>query len=141
MEDVDPPARVFRKEYWAAQVAPGYEVPGWFFVRARRHAEKLTGVTDAEVTGFGRYDHDVVTTMDRVTSAPAVYLLSFGANHPHFHTLVCARGADVPPEQRSGALLKLVADGCEPAAARALAMQLRTVYEESVQGREPAPVV
>jgi hypothetical protein len=28
----------------AAEVAPGYEVPGWFFLRARRHAAKLTGL-------------------------------------------------------------------------------------------------
>ncbi len=140
MEDVDPAARVFTDEYWAGEVAPGYEVPGWFFLRARRHAEKLTGLNDAEVAGFGRHAHDLVTAVERVTGAPAVYLLSFGENYLHFHALVCARGADVPAEQRSGALLKLVADGRDPAAAHALAARVRPVYEEIVRSRERAAV-
>lgn len=140
MEDVDPSSRVFRDQHWAGEVAPGYEVPGWFFLRARRHAEKLTGLNDAEVAGFGRHAHDLVSAVERVTGAPAVYLLSFGENYSHFHALVCARGADVPREQRSGALLTLVSDGRDPAAAQALASQVRIAYEEIVQGREPVPV-
>jgi len=121
MEGVEPLARVFRDQHWAGEVAPGYEVPGWFFLRVRRHAEKLTGLNDTEVAGFGRHAHDLVSAVERVTGAPAVYLLSFGENYTHFHALVCARGTDVPPEQRSGALLKLVSDGRDPAAAQALA--------------------
>ena len=38
MEEADPAGRVFLDELWAAEVAPGFEVPGWFFLRARRHA-------------------------------------------------------------------------------------------------------
>ena len=48
MEEADPASRVFLDELWAAEVAPGYEVPAWFFLRSRRHAEKLTGLDDAE---------------------------------------------------------------------------------------------
>ncbi len=140
MEGVEPLARVFRDQHWAGEVAPGYEVPGWFFLRVRRHAEKLTGLNDTEVAGFGRHAHDLVSAVERVTGAPAVYLLSFGENYTHFHALVCARGTDVPPEQRSGALLKLVSDGRDPAAAQALAARVRTAYEEIVQGRDPVPV-
>jgi diadenosine tetraphosphate (Ap4A) HIT family hydrolase len=53
-------------------VAPGYEVPGWFFLRARRHAEKLTGLDEAETATFGRHAHDLVSAVEQVTGAPAV---------------------------------------------------------------------
>ena len=43
MEQAAPSAVVFRDELWAAEVAPGYEVPGWFFLRVRRHAERRGG--------------------------------------------------------------------------------------------------
>ena len=140
MEHVDPSSRVFCDRYWAAEVAPGYEVPGWFFLRARRHAEKLTGLDDAEVAGFGRHAHDLVSAVERVTGAPAVYLLSFGESYTHFHALVCARAADVPPEQRSAALLRRLTDGRDLGAAHALAAQVRVAYDEIVHRREPAPV-
>ena len=92
-------------------MAPGYEVPGWFFLRARRHAEKLTGLDEAETATFGRRAHDLVSAVERVTGAPAVYLLSFGENYRHFHALVAARGDQVPPEARGWALLQLLAAG------------------------------
>jgi hypothetical protein len=60
MEEADPASRVFLDELWAAEVAPGYEVPGWFFLRSRRHAEKLTGLDDAETATFGRHAHDLI---------------------------------------------------------------------------------
>lgn len=140
MEDSDPSSRVFLDELWAAEVAPGYEVPGWFFLRARRHAEKLTGLDDTEVATFGRHAHDLVTAVERATGAPAVYLLSFGENHRHFHALVAARGEDVPSTLRGGALLQLLADGRDPAAAVSLAARVRTAYDEIVSSREPAEV-
>lgn len=140
MEDSDPSSRVFLDELWAAEVAPGYEVPGWFFLRARRHAEKLTGLDDTEVATFGRHAHDLVTAVERATGAPAVYLLSFGENYRHFHALVAARGEDVPSTLRGGALLQLLADGRDPAAAVSLAARVRTAYDEIVSSREPAEV-
>ena len=111
MEGADPASRVFLDELWAAEVAPGYEVPGWFFLRARRHAEKLTGLDDAETATFGRHAHDLVSALEQVTGAPAVYMLSFGENYRHFHALIAARGEQVPPELRGGALLQLLAEG------------------------------
>ena len=100
MEEADPASRVFLDELWAAEVAPGYEVPGWFFLRSRRHAEKLTGLDDAETATFGRHAHDLVSAVEQVTGAPAVYMLSFGENYRHFHALIAARGEQVPPELR-----------------------------------------
>jgi diadenosine tetraphosphate (Ap4A) HIT family hydrolase len=140
MEETDPAARVFLDELWAAEVAPGYEVPGWFFLRARRHAEQLTGLDEAETATFGRHAHDLVSAVEQVTGAPAVYLLSFGENYRHFHALVAARGDQVPPELRGWALLQLLATGRGIPAARALAGEVRLVYEEIVRGREQAAV-
>ena len=136
MEESDPAARVFLDELWAAEVAPGYEVPGWFFLRARRHAEKLTGLDAAETATFGRRAHDLVSAVEQVTGAPAVYLLSFGENYLHFHALVAARGERVPPEVRGWGLLQLLAEGRDGPAAHALAGDVRRAYEGIVRGRE-----
>jgi diadenosine tetraphosphate (Ap4A) HIT family hydrolase len=140
MEDVDPASRVFLDDLWAAEVAPGYEVPGWFFLRARRHAEKLTGLDDAEVAGFGRHAHDLVSAVEEATGAPAVYLLSFGENYTHFHALVAARGKEVPLDRRGGALLQLLADNRDSAAAEALVPLVCAAYDRIVSGREPAEI-
>src|SRR5579859_2690763 len=140
MEDSDPAGRVFLDDLWAAEVAPGYEVPGWFFLRSRRHAEKLTGLAEAEIDVFGRRAHDLVSAVERVTGAPAVYLLSFGENFRHFHALVAARGDQVPPETRGWGLLQLLAAGRDVPAARAVAEDVRLDYEEIVRGREHAIV-
>jgi diadenosine tetraphosphate (Ap4A) HIT family hydrolase len=141
MEEADPAARVFLDDLWAAEAAPGYEVPGWFFLRARRHAEKLTGLDEAETATFGRRAHDLVSAVERVTGAPAVYLLSFGENYRHFHALVAARGEEVPPEARGWALSRLLAPGRDVPAAQAVAGDVRLAYEEIVRGREHGAVV
>ena len=140
MEEADSASRVFLDELWAAEVAPGYEVPGWFFLRSRRHAEKLTGLDDAETATFGRHAHDLISAIERVTGAPAVYLLSFGENYLHFHALIAARGEQVPPELRGGAMLQLLAEGCDATAAQAVAGEVRLAYAEIIRGREHAGV-
>jgi diadenosine tetraphosphate (Ap4A) HIT family hydrolase len=140
MEGSDPAGRVFLDDLWAAEVAPGYEVPGWFFLRARRHAEKLSGLDEAETAVFGRRAHDLVTAIERVTGAPAVYLTSFGENFLHFHALVAARGDQVPPDQRGWSLLSLVPGHRDVPAALAVAGDVRLAYEEIVRGRAHATV-
>lgn len=140
MEETGAESRVFLDDLWAAEVAPGYEVPGWFFLRARRHAEKLTGLDDIEVATFGRHAHDLVTAVEQVTGAPAVYLLAFGESYRHFHALVAARGEEIPPARRGGALLGLLAEGRDPVAAQALVPAVRAAYEQIVRGRKPAEV-
>jgi diadenosine tetraphosphate (Ap4A) HIT family hydrolase len=137
MEEGDPASRVFLDELWAAEVAPGYEVPGWFFLRARRHAERLTGLDDAETATFGRHARDLVSAVEQVTGAPAVYLLAFGESYPHFHALIAARGERVPPELRGGALLQLLATERDAPAAQALATDVGRAYQEIVETREP----
>ena len=128
MEQAAPSAVVFRDELWAAEVAPGYEVPGWFFLRVRRHAERLTGLDDAELSALGHRARDLVAAVTEVTGAPATYLMVFGENYPHFHVLVAARGEDVPPELRAGNILQLRAGHADPEAARKLVPTVRAAY-------------
>ena len=73
MAATGPSAVVFRDELWAAEVAPGYEVPGWFFLRVRRHAERLTGLDDAELSALGHRARDLVAAVTDATAAPATY--------------------------------------------------------------------
>ena len=140
MEQATPGAVVFRDELWAAEVAPGYEVPGWFFLRVRRHAELLTGLDDAELSALGRRARDLVAAVAEATGAPATYLLHFGENYRHFHALVAARGEAVPPELRGYGLIKLLAEHRDVPAARALAGDVRLAYEGIVRGRAHAAV-
>ena len=88
MRDTEPGARVFLDELWAAEVAPGYEVPGWFFLRSRRHAEALAGLDDDEAATLGLRARDLTRAVEKVTGAPAVYLLHFGESYRHFHALI-----------------------------------------------------
>ena len=135
MEDSEPAARVFLDDLWASEVAPGYEVPGWFFLRSRRHAEGLTGLDDSEVAEIGPRARDLMTAIERATGAPAVYFLHFGENFRHFHSLVAARGADLPPDLRGWGLVRLVQDHRDPQQAYAVAGRVRTAYEDIVASR------
>ncbi|MEE4546627.1 hypothetical protein V2S66_32270 [Streptomyces sp. V4-01] len=128
MEDADETARVFGDSLWAAEIVPGYEVPGWFILRARRHAELITGLDGAELAGFARRARDLVAAVTEATGAPATYLLAFGENYRHFHTLVTARGADVPADRRGGDILRLRAERRDPEAAARLLPAVREAY-------------
>lgn len=49
-EDADDSMTVFCEDAgWAAGVVRGYDVPGWFVLRIRRHAEGLEGLTAGEL--------------------------------------------------------------------------------------------
>ena len=54
METTESGSVIFRDNLWAAEIGPGMEVPGWFVLRTRRHAELITGLDDAEADGLGR---------------------------------------------------------------------------------------
>ena len=129
LEQSEPGAVVFRDDLWAAEVAPGYEVPGWFFLRVRRHAELLTGLDDDELAALGRRARDLAAAVSEATGAPATYLLHFGENYRHFHALVAARGADIPAEQRGGYIVGRRPGHVDPAAALALVPDVRAAYE------------
>ncbi|MGH3248029.1 MAG: hypothetical protein ACRDOI_17770 [Trebonia sp.] len=137
MEEAADAAVVFRDRLWAAVVTPGYEVPGWFFLRARRHAELLTGLNDAELDTVGHRARDLIAAVTEATGAPATYLLVFGERYRHFHALIAARGEDVPENRRSGDILKLLADRADPAAAVSLVPAVREAYQRITRADRP----
>ncbi len=132
-EDADDSTIVFRDQLWAAEVLAGYEVPGWVVLRVRRHAERITGLSDDELDSFGPRACDVVAAVSEVNAAPATYLLAFGENYPHFHVLVAPRGDDVPDDRRTGDILKLLQERADPVAASAMIPALRAAFERAQQ--------
>lgn len=83
METAGEDVIMFRDDLWAAEVVPGYDVPGWIILRARRHAERITGLNEAELATFAQRSRDVVAAVTDVTGAPVTYLMIFGENYPH----------------------------------------------------------
>ncbi|CAA0130013.1 Uncharacterised protein [Mycolicibacterium vanbaalenii] len=137
MEDADESRTVFRDDVWAGEVVTGMEVPGWFVLRTRRHAELLVGLDDTEVDTFARRARDLIAAVTEVTGAPATYLMVFGENHRHFHALITARGGDVPTDRRSGNILKLVEECSAPSDAIRLVPAVREAYARSASVRTP----
>ena len=130
LESAETSIEVFRDDLWAAGVMPGYDVPGWFFLRARRHAERIGGLDEAEAETFGSRAKDMVAAVGRATGAEATYMLMFGETFAHFHVLIISRGADVPTDRRGGDILKLRAEQSDPDAARALVPAVRAAYAD-----------
>lgn len=125
LDEAPAEAVVLRSPDWACEVLPGFEVPGWYFLRARRHALGWTTLTDAELTGFGPVVRDLMTALEHVFAAPATYLMSFGEAYPHVHCVVTVRTDDVPPESRGGGILALRASRVDRDAALALVPAVR----------------
>jgi diadenosine tetraphosphate (Ap4A) HIT family hydrolase len=98
---------VFRDDDWACEVAPGYEVPGWYFLRLRRHALGWAELEQQELTAFGPLVQELMTALEVAFDAPARYLMTFGEAYPHFHAVITVRTDDIPPESRSGNILAL----------------------------------
>ncbi len=128
MEDAGDDAVVFRDDLWACEVVPGFDVAGWFVLRVRRHALRIGGLTDLELATYGRRTRDLVDAVTEVTGAPATYVLTFGEANPHFHSLIAARGDDVPVERRMAAILQQRDDRRDPQAARALIPPVAAAY-------------
>lgn len=140
MEDADHGSVVFRDDLWAAEMVPGYEVPGWFILRVRRHAERITGLNADELAGFAYRARDLVAAVTRVTGAPATYLMVFGENYAHFHALVAARGEQIPPDRRGGNIVQLRLELADPAAAAELVPAVRRAYRDIAGAITTVPV-
>jgi diadenosine tetraphosphate (Ap4A) HIT family hydrolase len=132
MERAEERSVVFRDPLWAAEIVPGYDVPGWFILRARRHADRITGLDPAELSSFTWRARDLVAAVTEVTGAPATYLMVFGENYRHFHALIAARSHDIPPELRAGNILKLRADHADLEAAVKLLPDVRAAYQRQL---------
>jgi len=128
-DEVAEAAIVFRDDLWACEIVDGFEVPGWFFLRARRHALGWSELGAAELESFGRRVRDTVEAVSNATGARATYVMNFGEAYPHFHCVVTARGEDVPPEFRSGNILQLRRDKVDRGAALALMPAVRAAYQ------------
>jgi diadenosine tetraphosphate (Ap4A) HIT family hydrolase len=128
LEAGDGSGNVFRDELWAADIVGPFAVPGWIFLRVRRHAERIVGLNNAELDTFGHRARDLVAAVSEVTGTPYTYLVAFGENYAHFHALVIPRVDNVPPHQRSGAILALRDERLDPAAAYGLLPDLRAAY-------------
>jgi diadenosine tetraphosphate (Ap4A) HIT family hydrolase len=133
LEAAESSAVIYRDEDWSCEVADGYEVPGWFILRLRRHAEGWAGPTAKELAGFGPVSQQLATAIQSATGATGVYFMSFGENYPHFHFLVIARDAELPPESRGAAILGLRTTGRDLDAALAIGAQVR----DSLAGASP----
>ena len=107
LDQVPDEAVVFRDDSWACEVAPGFEVPGWYFLRLRRHALGWAELAQPELTGFGPVVQGLMGALELAFDAPARYLMTFGEAYPHFHAVVTVRTDDIPPESRSGSILAL----------------------------------
>ena len=107
LDEVPDEAVVFRDDDWACEVAPGFEVPGWYFLRLRRHALGWASLDRPELTAFGPLVKDLMGALEQAFDAPARYLMTFGEAYPHFHAVITVRDDDVPPESRSGNILAL----------------------------------
>ncbi|HEU4331908.1 MAG TPA: hypothetical protein VFR40_12390 [Lapillicoccus sp.] len=125
LESAPADAVVYRDGEWACEVADGYDVPGWYILRVRRHAEGWDALTHSEATGFGVVSQRVTRAIQAVTGAPTVYFLSFGENYAHLHFLLVARPADLPPELRGAAILTLRGQHRDQPAALAKATAVR----------------
>lgn len=142
METADSGLVVFRDDLWAAEIGPGMEIPGWFVLRTRRHAELVTGLDDAEANAFGLRLRALIAAVAEATHAPAVYQLVFGEDNRHFHALITARGERIPPERRRGDILKLLDDGHRDlAACRLLVPKVRTAYARITERERSADAV
>lgn len=125
LESADPAAVVYRDDTWACEVVDGYEVPGWYFLRLRRHSEGWSGLTSDEAAGFGAVSQRVATAIQKATGAPTVYFMSFGENYPHFHFLVIARPEGLSAESRGAAILATRAENLDRVAALQVAEKVR----------------
>ena len=125
LEAVDAERIVYRDDTWSCEIADAYDVPGWFILRLRRHAEGWSGPTAEELAGFGPVSQKITAAVEAATGATGAYFMSFGENYPHFHFLVIARDADLPAESRGAAILARRADDRDLAASLAVGERVR----------------
>ncbi|RFA13239.1 hypothetical protein B7R22_13630 [Subtercola boreus] len=135
LEEVDDEATVFRDDLWSCELPTGYEVPGWFFLRARRHALGWQELSQGELDSLGQHLKDLTGAVAEATGALAIYSMNFGESYAHFHVLVAARGADVPADRRGGNIVNLRGERLDRAEALKLVPQVRSAYRRALEGR------
>ena len=140
LEEAAAAAVVFRGDMWSCEVASGYDVPGWYILRLRRHAEGWDELTSAELAEFGVRCAQLSTAIKQALGASHVYFMNFGENYPHFHFLVTARAAETPPELRGANILRLRETHRDMVTALALVPTLRAALEAATATELPHPI-
>ncbi len=125
LERAEPAAVVYRDDTWSCDVAEGYDVPGWFILRLRRHAEGWSELTAEDLAGFGPISQRIAAAIQSATGATGVYFMSFGENYPHFHFLITARPQHLAPHSRGAGILAARADYRDMAASLQTASAVR----------------
>lgn len=133
LEHADPSLVLFRNDSWACEVFPGFEVPGWFVLRTRRHVEHMRGLDEREAATYGRCLRDLTAAVSDALGVETVYTVSFGERHPHFHSLVIGRGNDVPEQYRSASLLTLRESLLDLDASKVVASKVAAAYRSRVR--------
>jgi diadenosine tetraphosphate (Ap4A) HIT family hydrolase len=116
---------IYRDGNWSVFAPAEFEVPGWLILQLRRHAEGAKGMSDEEASSFGPVLARVAAAVEEVAAAERVYTVAFGENSAHWHVLLAARGAQVPPEQRGPNLLANWQELVDPDRAHSVATDLR----------------
>lgn len=98
------PFEIYRDQWWAAAIFPGFEVPGWYVLRLLRHAEGLAAMRDAEAEALGPALRRVSSAISTVCRTDVVYATCYGEDNRHLHLLVTARPDTVPAQLRRGRL-------------------------------------
>lgn len=125
LEEAAPAAIVYRNDSWSCEMVDGYDVPGWFVLRLRRHAEGWESLTPEELAEFGGIAQLISSALVTGVDAAGAYFMSFGENYKHFHFLVIARPHDLSPELRGASILQQVASDRDREAALVAAGQVR----------------
>jgi diadenosine tetraphosphate (Ap4A) HIT family hydrolase len=68
-----------------------FDAPGWVMVSAKRHAEGIWGLTDAEASAFGVIANQLARVMRAEANAERVHLLAQGEHVLHFHAILIPR--------------------------------------------------
>jgi len=131
LEEVAAAEIIFRDDVWSCEVADGYDVPGWYILRLRRHAEGWSGPTPEELATFGLVSQQLTAAIQAATGAPTVYFMSFGENYPHFHFLVIARDSELPAESRGAAILARRAENRDMAESLRVGEKVRSAFAAS----------
>lgn len=96
---------IHRDDLWSCEIADGYDVPGWFILRVRRHAQGWASLAAEEAAALGVVAQRVAAAIEKALGTPTTYVMTFGENYPHVHFLVIGRPADLPVEDRGAAIL------------------------------------
>jgi diadenosine tetraphosphate (Ap4A) HIT family hydrolase len=124
---------------WVGGTLAGLEVPGWVVLGLRRHADDAAPLTSEEAADLGPAIRRVSAAIVEATGAERVYLQAYGERETHWHLLISARGAEIPPEHRHVAFFTHRDEYIDEAAAAAVIDRLRAILaDESAVGSEAA---